>query len=120
MVNERHERLREIAERLHRWRQVPTYLLDQQVQLHGLCLWTITDGEPPSLTGHDAPDREMAARLCAECPVQDECLEVELRIAGENTVGVWGGLSEEDRRALHPMWRARHRETDDAEGDEER
>ena len=50
-------------------------------------------------------DREVAARLCAGCPVQPECLELELRLFGEQTVGVWGALGEDDRRALVPYWR---------------
>ena len=44
--------------------------------------------------GRDGPpDRELAARLCAGCPVV-ECLELELRIKGADTVGVWGALRE--------------------------
>ena len=73
----------------------------------GLCLWEITRGDPPEWTGQDSPDRELATRLCAGCPVRRECLEFELRTAGTDTVGVWGGLSEDDRRALHAIWRAR-------------
>lgn len=43
-----------------------------------------------------------------------ECLEFELRTAGAHTVGVWGGLREDDRRALHVVWRVRAgRDTDD-------
>ena len=32
-----------------------------------------------------------------------ECLELELRMFGEQTVGVWGALGEDDRRALVPL-----------------
>ena len=56
------------------------------------------------------PDRELATRLCAGCPVRSECLEFELRVAGETTVGVWGGLNVEDRLALLTVWRARRRD----------
>ncbi|TCO61071.1 transcription factor WhiB [Actinocrispum wychmicini] len=49
-------------------------------------------------------DRELAARLCSGCPVQDECLELELRTAGLDTVGVWGAMSEDDRRGLYSHW----------------
>ena len=56
------------------------------------------------------PDREMATRLCAGCPVRAECLEFELRVAGEKTVGVWGGLNVDDRLALLKVWRARRRD----------
>jgi WhiB family redox-sensing transcriptional regulator len=47
----------------------------------------------------------LAARLCAGCPVRRECLEFELRTAGADTVGVWGGLSEDDREAIYAQER---------------
>lgn len=96
----------------------------------GRCLWEITDGDPPlhDLDGAGDPDRELAVRLCAGCPVRRECLELELRTAGELTVGVWGGLGEDDRRVLHAVWRARairhqqhdtdHHDTDEQEGEQ--
>jgi WhiB family redox-sensing transcriptional regulator len=87
--------------------RVPTEALARLVAAHGLCLWEITHGDPSEWSGQGSPDRELAARLCAGCPVRRECLEFELRTAGAKTVGVWGGLSEEDRRALHAVWRAR-------------
>ncbi|EMD28841.1 hypothetical protein C791_7618 [Amycolatopsis azurea DSM 43854] len=31
-------------------------------------------------------------------------MELDLRTAGENTVGVWGALPDTDRRALFPVW----------------
>ena len=86
---------------------IPDAELERQVALYGRCLWEFTFGEPPEFTGAAAPDRELAARLCAGCPVRRECLEFELRTAGADTVGVWGGLSEDDRRDLHTVWRAR-------------
>lgn len=99
-------REREAAE-LDGLARVPDDVLSELVAAHGLCLWEITHGDPPMWTGEGSPDRELAARLCAECPVRRECLEFELRTAGADTVGVWGGLSEDDRRALHAVWRAR-------------
>jgi WhiB family redox-sensing transcriptional regulator len=39
-----------------------------------------------------------ARRVCAGCPVRHECLEFALR-HGE-VHGIWGGLTERDRRAL--------------------
>lgn len=38
-----------------------------------------------------------AKRICARCKVKTSCLELALR---ENQRGVWGGLSEHERRAL--------------------
>lgn len=96
-----------IAWRLDRLRWVPRDVLGQIVMRDGRCVQAYTEGEPPQLTGDDTPDRELAWRLCAGCPVQDECLELELRMAGEQTIGVWGALPEDDRRALYPHWRQR-------------
>ena len=62
---------------------------------------THPDGDPPSWLFGDGDDRDVAARLCAGCPVRDPCLELELRLFGDQTVGVWGALGEEDRRVLH-------------------
>lgn len=98
-----------------RW--VPRTVLAEIVTGSCTCLWVFTD-EPP---WHRArlTDRELAACLCACCPVQDECLELELRTAGEHTVGVWGALSEDDRRALYPHWLRRgERADDDSHGPE--
>lgn len=97
---------------------VPDAVLERQVAAHGLCLWEITNGDPPEWTGQDTPDRELAARLCAGCPVRRECLEYELRTAGTDTVGVWSGFTEDDRRALHTVWRARVGRTDTTPPDE--
>lgn len=87
--------------------RVPDEVLSELVARHGLCLWEITSGDPPEWSGQGPPDRELAARLCASCPVRRECLEFELRTAGADTVGVWGGLGEDDRRALHAIWSVR-------------
>jgi WhiB family transcriptional regulator, redox-sensing transcriptional regulator len=102
------ERLNAIAARLDRLRNVPTDVLATLVTRDGLCMWAYTELDPAEeLTGSDTPDRELAARYCAGCPVQDECLEWELRIHGPDTVGIWGAMPEDDRRALYPIWRAR-------------
>jgi WhiB family redox-sensing transcriptional regulator len=115
------QRLVEIAWRLDRVRWVPRAVLGEVVIADGACMRAYAEGAPPQLTGLDTPDRELAARLCAGCPVQDECLEMELRMAGSDTTGVWGALPEDDRRALYPVWRQRGEraepfESDDAEG----
>lgn len=107
VTSDEYSRLVGIAWRLDRLRWVPVDVLADLVVKDGECVWAFTDGDPPELTGHDVIDRELAARLCAGCPVQDECLELELRTAGENTAGVWGSLNERDRLALYPYWRQR-------------
>jgi WhiB family redox-sensing transcriptional regulator len=107
-----------IAWRLDRLRRVPRNVLADVVLRDGLCVSAYAEGEPPQLTGNDTADRELAARLCAGCPVQDECLELELRMSGEQTTGVWGALAEDDRRALYPYWRqhGNRAENDDPKG----
>lgn len=102
------ERLARIAARLDRLQHVPTDVLADIVGQHGLCMWAPIDPDlAADLAGVDTPDRELAARYCAGCPVQDECLEWELRLHGPETVGIWGAMPEDDRRALYPLWRAR-------------
>jgi len=118
------ERAEREAAELDALAAVPDEVLADAVAERGLCLWEITYGDPPIWDGDGPPDRKLAARLCAGCPVRRECLEFELRLGGAETVGVWGGLDEDDRRALHAVWRARagrfpRRETtDDATTDE--
>lgn len=41
---------------------------------------------------------EQAKRICAQCPVKDECLELSIR--NEEQWGVWGGMTSEQRRML--------------------
>ena len=89
---------------------VPTEVLADWVAARGRCLWETTFGDPPDWFTDPDPDRELATRLCAGCPVRSECLEFELRTAGEQSVGVWGGLNAEDRQALLTVWRARRRD----------
>ena len=40
-----------------------------------------------------------ARQVCRSCPVATECLDYALG-AGERLYGVWGGLSEQERRRL--------------------
>jgi WhiB family redox-sensing transcriptional regulator len=101
-------RLVEIAGRLARLRRVPSGVLAEIVARDGGCTQIDhqacdADG-PPRWLHEDGTDRDLAARLCQGCPVQDECLELELRTFGEQTVGIWGALGEDERRALLPLW----------------
>lgn len=109
----------EMAAELDELAAVPTEVLADWVTARGRCLWETTFGEPPEWSGEDDPDRELATRLCAGCPVRAECLEFELRIAGENTVGVWGALNRDDRLALHKVWSCRRRAVVEAMPDDE-
>jgi WhiB family redox-sensing transcriptional regulator len=94
--------LAEIAGPLAGLRSVPNEVLADLVRCYGACSEVNADEEPPCWLYNDGTDRELAARLCEGCPVQAECLELELRMSGDLTVGVWGALCEDDRRALVP------------------
>jgi WhiB family redox-sensing transcriptional regulator len=102
-TSDHHRWLIGLAGRLDRLRWVPRAVLAEIVLRDGSCMWVFTDDEPPWRDEH-LTDGELAARLCAGCPVQDECLELELRTAGAHTLGVWGALFEDDRRTLHLHW----------------
>jgi WhiB family redox-sensing transcriptional regulator len=60
---------------------------------------------PIGTTGPAATQIEQAKAICMQCPVRDQCLEWAL--ATGQDAGVWGGMSEEERRALR---RVRRRE----------
>ena len=105
------ERFAAIAGRLDWLAAVPDEALAGVVTRDGLCFWAFRRGDVPAMTGQDAADRELAAWLCAGCPVVDQCLELELRQAGADTVGVWGALPEDDRRAVYRAWLARRAAT---------
>lgn len=99
--------------------EVTDEVLSALVADHGQCLWEISTGDPPGWSGEGTPDRDLAAQLCAGCPVRAECLELELRTAGADTVGVWGGLAEDDRRALYLTWVARRHSAQPGAGSDE-
>jgi WhiB family transcriptional regulator, redox-sensing transcriptional regulator len=66
--------------------------------LQGLCLTT----DPDRLFVRGAAQRKAAA-MCRDCPVKSECLADALD--NEVEFGVWGGMTERQRRALlkqHP------------------
>jgi WhiB family transcriptional regulator, redox-sensing transcriptional regulator len=100
---------------LDRWRQVPTEVLTTVVVRRGLCLWGLWPAHEPDWDDCAPSDRELAARLCAGCPVIDQCLELELRTTGTSTTGVWGATCEDDRRLLHPIWHRRRPQQDPSE-----
>lgn len=63
---------------------------------HGEC-----NGADPALffpeRGDDVTVKQAKA-VCATCPVRQECLEY--AIAGAEKFGIWGGLSERERRRI--------------------
>ena len=60
----------------------------------GICNQTDPDLFFPEKGGTPRP----AQRICAHCEVKPQCLEYAL--ANDEAFGVWGGLSERERRAL--------------------
>ncbi|HEV3473780.1 MAG TPA: WhiB family transcriptional regulator [Actinomycetota bacterium] len=60
---------------------------------------------PVGTTGPAAAQIDEAKAICTHCEVRVECLDWAL--ATGQDAGVWGGMSEEERRALR---RARRRE----------
>lgn len=53
---------------------------------------------PVGTTGNALMAIDYAKRVCAECAVMQECLEFALDTNQDS--GVWGGHSEEERRAI--------------------
>lgn len=53
---------------------------------------------PIGSTGPAAVQIEVAKSVCRECPVMNMCLEWSL--ATGQDAGVWGGMSEDERRSL--------------------
>lgn len=54
--------------------------------------------DPAVFFPSDGVGVEVARRICAECPVQAECLEYALSFRIEH--GIWGGASERERRRI--------------------
>ena len=107
--NKPRRNLEQQAAELDELAAVSTEVLADWVTARGRCLWETTFGEPPEWTGEDEPDRASGTEPSGQSPVRTECLEFELRIAGDQTVGVWGALNQDDRRALHKVWACRRR-----------
>ncbi|HEX4659666.1 MAG TPA: WhiB family transcriptional regulator [Streptosporangiaceae bacterium] len=53
---------------------------------------------PISASGRASAQMARAKAICARCLVQDDCLRYAL--AADPVHGVWGGMSEEERRRL--------------------
>jgi WhiB family transcriptional regulator, redox-sensing transcriptional regulator len=99
-----------IAAKLDRFALVPDDVLWEIVSRDGACMLLSRLDIEPAWSRDELTDRELAARICAHCPVRWECLELQLRTSGDQTLGVWGALPAEDVRALYPVWRSRRRQ----------
>jgi WhiB family redox-sensing transcriptional regulator len=103
-VADAEERLTGAAERLEWVRPASDDALGAAIVRAGSCMDTLPNGDRPGWLFDSETDPGVAARVCAGCPVQDECLELELRLFGAQKLGMWGVLGEGNRRALHPIW----------------
>lgn len=56
----------------------------------------------------DEEDQQRALEFCARCDVRQDCLE--FAIENREMYGIWGGMSESDRRSLIRDIRRRERE----------
>ena len=62
---------------------------------------------PVGTTGPAIEQIENAKAVCQACDAQTACLEYAL-VTNQDS-GIWGGTSEEERRALRRQWVARNR-----------
>ncbi|MFM8267274.1 MAG: WhiB family transcriptional regulator [Ilumatobacteraceae bacterium] len=56
---------------------------------------------PVGTTGAALVQIDRAKQVCGECPVQADCLQY--AIDTNQDAGIWGGLSEEERRATRRL-----------------
>jgi WhiB family transcriptional regulator, redox-sensing transcriptional regulator len=59
---------------------------------------------PVGLTGNAIEQTNLAKTICNDCPVSKQCLEFALRTLQD--YGVWGGRTEDERRAIRRARRA--------------
>ena len=57
---------------------------------------------PIGTTGYALLQIARAKEVCGQCPVQNDCLDYALETNQDS--GIWGGTSEEERRALRKQW----------------
>jgi WhiB family redox-sensing transcriptional regulator len=67
---------------------------DEEWQERALCAQT----DPEAFFPEKGGSTREAKRICQGCEVKDECLESAL--ANDERFGIWGGLSERERRRL--------------------
>jgi WhiB family transcriptional regulator, redox-sensing transcriptional regulator len=67
---------------------------DDQWQENALCAQT----DPEAFFPEKGGSTREAKRICLGCDVRDKCLEYAL--ANDERFGIWGGLSERERRRL--------------------
>lgn len=68
--------------------------VEQEWQEQALCAQT----DPEAFFPEKGGSTREAKRICQGCPVRDECLE--FAFEHDERFGIWGGLSERERRRL--------------------
>lgn len=58
------------------------------------------DADPEAFFPEKGGSTLYAKRICADCPVAAQCLD--LALTNGERFGIWGGLSERERRRLNP------------------
>ena len=66
-------------------------------QQHALCAQT----DPEAFFPEKGGSTREAKAVCQACPVREDCLEYAL--ANDERFGIWGGMSERERRRLRRM-----------------
>jgi WhiB family redox-sensing transcriptional regulator len=107
MNEEKDEYFAKIARELDDMQPVPTELLSDLVTRDGTCMLLTAGRDELELAGSASTEREFAEQVCAGCAVRNACLELEFRAAGYTTIGIWGALAEDDRRAVYLAWSQR-------------
>lgn len=54
------------------------------------------------LAGDDFAGMKRAKSVCEQCPVKDECLE--FAIVTNQSLGIWGGTTPNERRQIRRRW----------------
>lgn len=100
---------------LDEFANIATDALEHAVSWQGTCMWLRSVGDEPAWTQDERSDRELVAAVCAACPVQRECLELEFRQTGYATVSIWGPLAADERREAFMEWAERRCASDGGE-----
>lgn len=74
--------------------QLPAIGREQEWKLQGLC----SQADPEAWFPDKGGSCKEAKKICAVCPVRNECLQYALE--NREVWGVWGGLSEFERKQL--------------------
>lgn len=83
-----------VPDRLEPFDVAPATIEDDQWQERALCAQT----DPEAFFPEKGGSTREAKRICLGCEVKDKCLDYAL--AHDERFGIWGGLSERERRRL--------------------